>query len=64
MQEKQTARVFVEIFLIILMLGILSAAALPLIGNMGGNSGDASREVGPGASTQRKGKCCAMARRG
>jgi hypothetical protein len=45
MQEKQTARVFVEMFLIIMMLGMLSATALPLIGNMGGSGASAGTQV-------------------
>jgi type II secretory pathway pseudopilin PulG len=43
MQEKQTAGLFLEIFAMVAILGILSAIAIPHVGQMTGNSRSAAR---------------------
>lgn len=43
MQEKQTAWLFLEIFLVVAMMGILSAIAIPHVSQMTGKSRSAAR---------------------
>jgi type II secretory pathway pseudopilin PulG len=45
MQEKQTAGIFLEIFVVLAILGTLSAVAIPRIGQMIGKAGASSREA-------------------
>ena len=45
MQEKQTSILFLEIFVIITVLGLLSAIAIPHVGQMVNKSKSASRET-------------------
>lgn len=43
MQEKQTAGLFLELFVVVGILGILSAIAIPHVGQMTGKSRNAAR---------------------
>lgn len=45
MQEKRAAGIFLEIFIVVAILGTLSAIAIPRIGQMMDKAGVSSREV-------------------
>lgn len=45
MQDKQTAGIFLEIFAVVAVLGILSTVAIPHVGQMTGKGRAAAREA-------------------